>query len=105
VQKDEPNKSWIWNVDASRLVHCDHILLANLQRSILNMSTVEIPRGYEEVPAGEHARLAQYRCGKCGQVFITGHYSGVRTATGQTVKCCGEPAWWIRNVKEKDGKQ
>lgn len=67
-----------------------------------NKAEIPIPEGYQEVPAGEFAALAQYQCAKCKRVFVTMHYSGARFATGRldAVQCCGEPAWWIRNVKK-----
>lgn len=68
----------------------------------MSKQEIPIPEGYEEVPAGEPASLVQYRCDKCKTVFVTAHYSHVRMATGRTVTCCGEPAWWIRNVKRKE---
>lgn len=61
-----------------------------------------IPEGYEEVPAGQFASEAQYRCDKCNRVFVAAHYSSVRRATGRTVTHCGEPAWWIRNLRRKE---
>jgi len=63
---------------------------------------IQIPQGYEGVLAGEPADFAQYRCGKCKTVFVASHYASHRMATGRTVTHCGQPAWWIRNVKKKE---
>jgi transposase-like protein len=68
----------------------------------MSRQEIRIAEGYEEVPAGEPASFAQYRCEKCKTVFVAAHYASARAYTGHTISCCGEPAWWIRNVKRKD---
>ncbi|MFC2003198.1 hypothetical protein ACFLV4_04560 [Chloroflexota bacterium] len=46
--------------------------------------------------------LSEYQCVKCSKKFIAAHYVLVRLTVGRTVKHCGEPARWLRNLENEE---
>lgn len=66
------------------------------------VKSYQIPDGYEEDPNAVDPQTSLYRCAKCKTVFVAAHFRIVRTATGRTVEHCGEPAWWITNLRRKE---
>ena len=67
-----------------------------------NQTENQIPKGYEKVAAGEFAPYALYKCAKCGAVFVSGHYTTARFATGRTINHCDTVAYWLMNLRRKE---
>jgi len=44
---------------------------------------------------------ARYKCPTCKKEFRAMHFSDYRKATGNTIKHCGTPSIWLKNVEAK----